>query len=646
MAKLDSKIPEGPIENKWSSYKSKQNLVNPSNKRKLDVIVVGTGLAGASAAASLAEMGFKVKAFCYQDSPRRAHSIAAQGGINAAKNYPNDGDSIYRLFYDTVKGGDYRSREANVHRLAEVSNNIIDQCVAQGVPFAREYGGMLDNRSFGGAQVSRTFYARGQTGQQLLLGAYQAQSRQVKLGNIEMYPREEVMNLVLIDGKARGVIVRDAITGKIQRYSAHAVVLATGGYGNVFFLSTMAMGANVSAAWQAYKKGAAFGNPCFVQIHPTCIPVHGEYQSKLTLMSESLRNDGRIWVPKHQEDAVRIQKGEIIAKDIPEEGRDYYLERRYPAFGNLVPRDVASRAAKERCDAGFGVGTTGLAVFLDFKDSIERLGKDTIEAKYGNLFQMYEKITDDNPYKTPMMIYPAIHYSMGGLWVDYELQTTVSGLFAVGEANFSDHGANRLGASALMQGLADGYFVLPYTIQNYLADEIGTPRFSTDREEFEVAENETKEMIERLMAIKGTYSVDTFHKRLGKIMWEHVGMARNKEGLEKAIVEIQQLRKEYWADLLIPGEMNDLNPELQKATRVADFLELAELMARDALNREESCGGHFREEFQTKEGEALRNDKDFSYVAAWEFKGVDKAPDLTKEPLKFEAIEVKQRNYK
>lgn len=646
MAKLDSKIPEGPVENKWSSYKSNQNLVNPANKRKLDIIVVGTGLAGASASASLAEMGFKVKSFCYQDSPRRAHSIAAQGGINAAKNYPNDGDSIYRLFYDTVKGGDYRSREANVYRLAEVSNNIIDQCVAQGVPFAREYGGMLDNRSFGGALVSRTFYARGQTGQQLLLGAYQAQSRQVKLGNIESYSRLEVMNVVIIDEKARGIIARDVITGEIKRFSAHAVVLATGGYGNVFFLSTMAMGANVSAAWQAYKKGAAFGNPCFVQIHPTCIPVHGEFQSKLTLMSESLRNDGRIWVPKEKKDAERIQKGEIKAKDIPEEGRDYYLERRYPAFGNLVPRDVASRAAKERCDAGFGVGTTGLAVFLDFEDAIKRLGKDTIEAKYGNLFQMYEKITDDDPYTTPMMIYPAIHYSMGGIWVDYELQTTIPGLFAIGEANFSDHGANRLGASALMQGLADGYFVLPYTIQNYLADEINTPRFSTDTEEFEEAERETREILEKLMAIQGKYSVDTFHKRLGKIMWEHVGMARNKEGLEKAIVEIQKLRKEYWEDLYIPGELNDLNPELQKATRVADFLELAELMARDALNREESCGGHFREEFQTKEGEALRNDKDFSYVAAWEFKGVDKPPLLTKEALKFEAIEVKQRNYK
>lgn len=646
MVKLDSKIPEGPVENKWSNYKSKQNLVNPANKRKLDIIVVGTGLAGASAAASLAELGFKVKSFCYQDSPRRAHSIAAQGGINAAKNYPNDGDSIYRLFYDTVKGGDYRSREANVYRLAEVSNNIIDQCVAQGVPFAREYGGMLDNRSFGGALVSRTFYARGQTGQQLLLGAYQAQSRQVKLGNIAMHPRLEVMNIVLIDGKARGVIVRDVITGETQRHSAHAVVLATGGYANVFFLSTMAMGANVSAAWQAYKKGAAFGNPCYVQIHPTCIPVHGEFQSKLTLMSESLRNDGRIWVPKQKEDAVRIQKGELKARDIPEDGRDYYLERRYPAFGNLVPRDVASRAAKERCDAGYGVGSTGLAVFLDFEDAIKRLGKDTIEAKYGNLFQMYEKIVDDNPYETPMMIYPATHYCMGGLWVDYELQTTISGLFAVGEANFSDHGANRLGASALMQGLADGYFVLPYTIQNYLADEINTPRISTDGEEFETAEKETKELLEKLMGIKGHLSVDTFHKRLGKIMWEYVGMARNKEGLQTAIKEIQELKKEFWKGLYIPGELNDLNPELQKATRVADFLELGQLIARDALKREESCGGHFREEYQTKEGEALRNDKDFAYVAAWEYKGDDKEPVMTKEALKFEAIELKQRNYK
>lgn len=646
MTKLDSKIPNGPVDKKWSGYKADQNLVNPANKRKLDIIVVGTGLAGASAAASLAEMGFKVKSFCYQDSPRRAHSIAAQGGINAAKNYPNDGDSVYRLFYDTVKGGDYRSREANVHRLAEVSNSIIDQCVAQGVPFAREYGGTLSNRSFGGALVSRTFYAKGQTGQQLLLGAYQAQSRQVKQGNIEMYPRMEMLNLVIIDGRARGIIARDVITGQMKRFSAHAVVLATGGYGNVFFLSTMAMGANVSAAWQSFKKGAAFGNPCYVQIHPTCIPVHGEFQSKLTLMSESLRNDGRIWVPKHKEDAARIRKGEITPEDLPEEGRDYYLERRYPAFGNLVPRDVASRAAKERCDAGFGVGSTGLAVYLDFKDAIERLGKDAIEAKYGNLFQMYEKITDFNPYKTPMMIYPAIHYSMGGLWVDYELQTTVPGLFAAGEANFSDHGANRLGASALMQGLADGYFVLPYTIQNYLANEINTPRFATDGPEFEEAEKETKAKLEQLMNIKGTKSVDSFHKRLGKIMWDNVGMARNKEGLNVAIKEIGELREEFYSDLIIPGELNDMNTELQKAFRLADFLELGELMAMDALNRDESCGGHFREEYQTEEGEALRNDKDFAYVATWHYAGDKNKPQLIKEALEFEAIELKQRNYK
>ena len=646
MAKLESKIPEGPLAEKWSTFKSTQNLVNPANKRKLDVIVVGTGLAGASAAASLAEMGFKVKSFCYQDSPRRAHSIAAQGGINAAKNYQNDGDSIYRLFFDTIKGGDYRSREANVYRLAEVSNHIIDQCVAQGVPFAREYGGTLDNRSFGGALVSRTFYARGQTGQQLLLGAYQALSRQIKKGNVEMYPRMEMFNLVMIDGKARGIIARDVVNGKLERFSAHAVVLATGGYGNVFFLSTMAMGANVSAAWQCYKKGAFFGNPCFVQIHPTCIPVHGDYQSKLTLMSESLRNDGRIWVPKKKEDAEKLQNGTLRGVDIPEEDRDYYLERRYPAFGNLVPRDVASRAAKERCDAGFGVNSTGLAVFLDFKDAINRLGKDVIEAKYGNLFQMYEKITDDNPYEVPMMIYPAIHYSMGGVWVDYELQTTIPGLFATGESNFSDHGANRLGASALMQGLADGYFVLPYSIQNYLAEEINTPRFATDTPEFESAEQEVSGQLEKLMSIKGRQSVDTLHKRLGRIMWDFVGMARNKEGLKTAIEELQELRKEFWSDVKIPGELNDLNPELQKATRLADFLELGELMAKDALVREESCGGHFREEFQTGEGEALRNDKDFTYVAAWEFKGVDKEPALHKEPLIFENIEVKQRNYK
>ncbi len=646
MVKLHSRIPEGPLAEKWSNYKSNQNLVNPANKRKLDVIVIGTGLAGAAAAASMAEMGFKVKSFCYQDSSRRAHSIAAQGGINAAKNYQNDGDSTYRLFYDTVKGGDYRSREANVYRLAEVSNDIIDQCVAQGVPFAREYGGTLDNRSFGGALVSRTFYARGQTGQQLLLGAYQALSRQVKKGNVEMYPRMEMYELVMIDGKARGIIARDVITGKLERYSAHAVVLASGGYGNVFFLSTMAMGANASAAWQCYKKGALFGNPCYVQIHPTCIPVHGEYQSKLTLMSESLRNDGRIWVPKKKEDALRLQNGEVGGVDIPEEDRDYYLERRYPAFGNLVPRDVASRAAKERCDAGYGVNSTGLAVFLDFKDSIKRLGKDVIEAKYGNLFQMYEKISDDNPYKVPMMIYPAIHYSMGGIWVDYELATTIPGLFATGESNFSDHGANRLGASALMQGLADGYFVLPYTIQNYLADEINTPRFKTDSTEFDTAEKAVQEQLEKLMAVNGTLTVDTLHKKLGKIMWENVGMARNKEGLQKAREEIKKLKEEFWMDVKIPGELNDLNPELQKASRLADFLELGALMALDALHREESCGGHFRLEHQTDEGEALRNDKDFTYVAAWEYKGEDKDPVLHKEDLKFENIEVKQRNYK
>ena len=646
MVKLQSRTPEGPLAEKWSNYKSNQNLVNPANKRKLDVIVIGTGLAGAAAAASMAEMGFKVKSFCYQDSSRRAHSIAAQGGINAAKNYQNDGDSTYRLFYDTIKGGDYRSREANVYRLAEVSNDIIDQCVAQGVPFAREYGGTLDNRSFGGALVSRTFYARGQTGQQLLLGAYQALSRQIKKGNVEMYPRMEMFNLVMVDGKARGVIARDVITGKLERFSAHAVVLASGGYGNVFFLSTMAMGANASAAWQCYKKGAIFGNPCFVQIHPTCIPVHGEDQSKLTLMSESLRNDGRIWVPKKKEDALKLQKGEIGGMDIPEEDRDYYLERRYPAFGNLVPRDVASRAAKERCDAGFGVNSSGLAVFLDFKDAIKRLGKDVIEAKYGNLFQMYEKITDDNPYAVPMMIYPAIHYSMGGIWVDYELHTTIPGLFATGESNFSDHGANRLGASALMQGLADGYFVLPYTIQNYLADEINTPRFKTDIPEFDTAEKEVQDQLEKLMEVKGTMSVDTLHKKLGKIMWEGVGMARNKEGLKKAIKEVAKLKEEFWMHVNIPGELNDMNQELQKASRLADFIELGDLMARDGLHREESCGGHFRDEYQTGEGEALRNDKDFTYVAAWEYKGDDKEPAMHKEDLNFEYIEVKQRNYK
>ncbi len=645
MTKLKSRIPEGQIDKKWTNFKSNQNLVNPANKRKLDIIVVGTGLAGASAAASMTELGFNVINFCYQDSARRAHSIAAQGGINAAKNYQGDGDSVYRLFYDTVKGGDYRAREANVYRLAEVSNNIIDQCVGQGVPFAREYGGMLDNRSFGGALVSRTFYARGQTGQQLLLGAYAAQSRMVKNGKIKMVTREEMVDVVLIDGRARGIITRDLINGEIKRYAAHAVVLATGGYGNTFFLSTMAMGANVSAIWQSYKKGAFFGNPCYVQIHPTCIPVHGDFQSKLTLMSESLRNDGRIWVPKNRQDAEKIRKGELEPTDLAEEDRDYYLERRYPAFGNLVPRDVASRAAKERCDAGNGVGT-GLAVYLDFSDAIGRLGKDVIEAKYGNLFQMYEKIVDDNPYETPMMIYPAIHYSMGGIWVDYELMTTIPGLFAIGECNFSDHGANRLGASALMQGLADGYFVIPYTIQSYLADQINVTRFSTDSPEFEEADKNTRERFDKLMNIKGNRSTDSFHKEFGKIMWENVGMARNKEGLEKAILAIRDLKKAFWSDLKIPGKMEDLNQELEKANRVADFLEIGELMTIDALHREESCGGHFREEYQTGEGEALRNDKDFTYVAAWEYKGDNAEPALHKEPLVFENIEVKQRDYK
>ncbi len=646
MIKLNSNVPDGPLADKWTNYKASQNLVNPANKRKLDIIVVGTGLAGASAAASLGEMGFNVKSFCYQDSPRRAHSIAAQGGINAAKNYQNDGDSVYRLFFDTIKGGDYRSREENVYRLAEVSNNIIDQCVAQGVPFARDYGGYLINRSFGGAQVSRTFYAKGQTGQQLLLGAFGSLLRQVKLGTVKIFSRTEMQDLVVIDGQARGIITRNLITGKIEKHFAHAVVLATGGYGNTYYLSTMAMGANVSAAWQSYKRGALFGNPSFVQIHPTCIPVHGDYQSKLTLMSESLRNDGRIWVPQNKEDSVKIQKGLLNPAMIPEEQRDYYLERRYPAFGNLVPRDVASRAAKERCDAGFGVGTTGLAVYLDFKDAIVRQGKDTIEEKYGNLFQMYEKITDQNPYETPMMIYPAIHYAMGGLWVDYELMTTIPGLFAIGEINFSDHGANRLGASALMQGLADGYFVLPYTIQNFLANEIHTPRMNTDLPEFQDAEQNVKNKINNILRIQGKNTVDTFHKRLGKIMWDYVGMARNREGLHKAIELIKELRIDFWNDVKVTGNQDELNPELEKACRVADFLEIGELIARDALQREESCGGHFREEYQTEEGEALRNDKDFSYVAAWEYKGAEESPLLHKEHLKFNFIEVKQRNYK
>ena len=646
MIKLDAKIPEGPMAEKWTNYIDHAKLVNPSNKRKLDIIVVGTGLAGAAAAASFAEMGYVVKNFCYQDSPRRAHSIAAQGGINAAKNYPNDGDSIYRLFYDTVKGGDYRAREANVYRLAEVSNSIIDQCVAQGIPFAREYGGLLDNRSFGGAQVSRTFYARGQTGQQLLLGAYSALSRQVKAGKVKLYTRRDMLDIVKIDGRARGIIVRNLVTGEIERHSGHAVVLATGGYGNVFYLSTNAMGSNGSPVWQAYKRGAAMANPCFVQIHPTCIPVHGDFQSKLTLMSESLRNDGRIWVPKNKEDAEAIRAGKLRPTEIKEEDRDYYLERRYPAFGNLVPRDVASRAAKERCDAGYGVGTTGLAVYLDFAEAIGRLGKSVVEARYGNLFQMYEKIVDDNPYETPMMIYPAIHYSMGGLWVDYNLMTTVPGLYALGEANFSDHGANRLGASALMQGLADGYFVVPYTIADYLADQIHVPRFTGDEPEFMQVEQEVKDRMNKLMNIKGTQSVDSFHKRLGHIMWENVGMGRNAEGLKKALDEIPKLREEFWKDVRITGNMDEYNPELEKAGRVADFLELGELMARDALNRNESCGGHFREESQTEEGEAKRDDENFAYVAAWEYKGDDVEPELHKEQLKFEAIKLVQRNYK
>jgi succinate dehydrogenase / fumarate reductase, flavoprotein subunit len=646
MTNLNSKIPSGPLPEKWKHYKDHINLVNPSNKRKLDIIVVGTGLAGASAAASLGELGFNVKSFCYQDSPRRAHSIAAQGGINAAKNYQNDGDSVYRLFYDTIKGGDYRAREANVYRLAEVSNSIIDQCVAQGVPFAREYGGLLDNRSFGGAQVSRTFYARGQTGQQLLLGAYSALSRQVAKGTVELFTRHEMVDLVLVEGRARGIIARNLITGELERYAAHAVVLCTGGYGNVFFLSTNAMGSNTSAIWKAYKRGACFGNPCFTQIHPTCIPVHGDYQSKLTLMSESLRNDGRIWVPKKQEDAESLRHGKIKPSDIAEENRDYYLERRYPAFGNLVPRDVASRAAKERCDAGFGVGETGLAVFLDFASSIARLGRNVIEERYGNLFQMYEKIVNENPYETPMMIYPAVHYTMGGLWVDYDLMSSVQGLFVAGEANFSDHGANRLGASALMQGLADGYFVLPYTLQNYLADQINVPRFSTSLPEFQATEDEARKRIDKLMSVKGNKTVDDFHKALGKIMWENVGMGRNAEGLGKAIGLIQKLREEFWKDVKIPGETNEMNTELEKALRVADFMELGELMALDGLKRNESCGGHFREEYQTPEGEALRNDNEYMYVAAWEYAGEGKEPILNKEALQYESIEVKQRNYK
>ena len=663
---LNSRVPEGPIKDKWTTYKDKINLVNPANKRLIDVIIVGTGLAGGSAAASLAELGYNVKSFCFQDSPRRAHSIAAQGGINAAKNYQGDGDSTYRLFYDTVKGGDYRSREANVYRLAEVSTNIIDQCVAQGVPFARDYGGLLDNRSFGGVLVSRTFYAKGQTGQQLLLGAYSAMNRQIGRGKIKMYNRHEMLDVVIVDGKARGIIARNLVTGEIERHSAHAVVLATGGYGNAFYLSTYAMGSNVTASWKAHKKGAFFANPCFTQIHPTCIPVSGDHQSKLTLMSESLRNDGRIWVPKNMEDVLAIREGKLKPVEIAEENRDYYLERRYPAFGNLVPRDVASRAAKERCDAGYGVNKTGEAVYLDFAAAIQRygaeqahvkgldendkvvvtkLGKDIIKAKYGNLFQMYEKIVDQNPYETPMMIYPAVHYTMGGTWVDYNLMTTVPGLYAIGEANFSDHGANRLGASALMQGLADGYFVLPYTIGDYLSHDIRTGKISTDSKEFEEAEKQVKATLDALVNNKGTHSVDYFHKKLGKIMWNKCGMARNEKDLKEAITEIAELRKEFWKDVKVPGGANEYNEELAKAGRVADFLELGELFAKDALQREESAGGHFRDEYQTPEGEAMRR-KEFQYVSAWEYKGEPKDAVLHKEELVYENIEVKERSYK
>ncbi len=636
---VDARIPEGPLANKWVDHKNHVRLVSPGNKRRIDVIIVGTGLAGASAAASLAEMGYNVKAFCFQDSPRRAHSIAAQGGINAAKNYQNDGDSTYRLFYDTIKGGDYRSREANVYRLAEVSASIIDQCVAQGVPFARDYGGLLDNRSFGGVQVSRTFYARGQTGQQLLLGAYSAMSRMIAKGGIKMYNRHEMLDVVLVDGKARGIIARDLNTGVIERHSAHAVVLASGGYGNVFFLSTNAMGSNVTAAWKAHKKGALFANPCFTQIHPTCIPVSGDHQSKLTLMSESLRNDGRIWVPKKKDDPRK-------PVDIPEDERDYYLERRYPAFGNLVPRDVASRAAKERCDAGYGVGASKMAVYLDFSDAIKRMGEDVVAAKYGNLFQMYEKITDENPYKTPMRIYPAVHYTMGGLWVDYNLMSNVEGLFVLGEANFSDHGANRLGASALMQGLADGYFVLPYTIGDYLADDIRTGPIPTNSSEFDAAEKEVKDRLHKLMNNGGTKPVDYYHKKLGKIMWEQCGMSRNAEGLREAIVEINAIREDFWKNVRIPGSADQFNQELEKAGRVADFIELGALMCQDALDRNESCGGHFREEYQTPEGEALRDDDNYAYVAAWEYQGAGVPAILHKEELHYENIKMVQRSYK
>lgn len=667
MGKLDSKIPSGPLAEKWTKHKNEINLVNPANKRNIDVIVVGTGLAGSSAAASMAELGYNVKTFCYQDSPRRAHSIAAQGGINASKNYQGDGDSDYRLFYDTIKGGDYRSREANVYRLAEVSSNIIDQCVAQGVPFAREYGGLLDNRSFGGVLVSRTFYAKGQTGQQLLLGAYGAVNRQINRGKIKSYTRHEMLDLVLVDGKARGIIARNLVTGEIERHSAHAVVIASGGYGNLFFLSTYCMGANVMAAWRTHKKGAYFANPCFTQIHPTCIPVSGDHQSKLTLMSESLRNDGRIWVPKKLEDAKAIREGRLKPTELAEEDRDYYLERRYPAFGNLVPRDVASRAAKERCDSGYGVNKTGEAVYLDFaaaierygkekaytsglkdadKDTIRKLGEEVVEAKYGNLFQMYEKIVDENPYKTPMMIYPAVHYTMGGLWVDYNLMTTIPGCYSAGEANFSDHGANRLGASALMQGLADGYFVLPYTIGDYLADDIRTGPIPTDSPEFDEAENAVKEKLNKLLSVKGENSVDYYHKKLGKIMWNKCGMSRNEKGLKEAIKEIAELREDFWKNVRVPGEANAKNQELEKAGRVADFLEIGELFAMDALDRKESCGGHFREEYQTPEGEALRDDENYRYVSAWEYKGEPKKSKLHKEELVFENVELKTRSYK
>lgn len=642
--KLDSKIPAGPLAEKWTKHKFNVKLVNPANKRKYDVIVVGTGLAGASAAASLAELGYNVKAFCFQDSPRRAHSIAAQGGINAAKNYQNDGDSIFRLFYDTIKGGDYRSREANVHRLAEVSVNIIDQCVAQGVPFARDYGGLLSNRSFGGAQVSRTFYAKGQTGQQLLLGAYSALSRQVANGKVKLYPRTEMLDLVTIDGKAKGIVARNLITGEIESHSAHAVLLCTGGYGNVFFLSTNAMGSNVTAAWRAHRKGALFANPCFTQIHPTCIPVHGDFQSKLTLMSESLRNDGRVWVPKDVATAEKVRKQQLKAADIAEGDRDYFLERKYPSFGNLVPRDVASRNAKQVCDEGKGVGSTGLAVYLDFRDAIKRDGEDTIRAKYGNLFDMYEQIVGENPYQSPMMIYPAVHYTMGGLWVDYNLQTNVPGLYALGEANFSDHGANRLGASALMQGLADGYFVIPYTVGDYLAQS-PADKISTDHPAFKEAEATVKTQIDKLLAINGKKPVDQFHKELGHIMWDYCGMSRTEEGLKKAKKMIQELREEFWRDVKVVGTSDELNMSLEKANRVADFLELGELMVDDALNRNESCGGHFREEFQTEEGEAKRDDENFSYVAAWEYNGPGKAT-LHKEDLVFENVKLTQRSYK